>query len=85
MLQGVTYRKGTYEEGDNDLWLEIEVQMADSVVNEDQSNHWLSAGARLGRSIIISDKPVKVQRDNTEQPDLLLSAEMNETIVYDSL
>ena len=44
---GVTYRKGTFEDSDNQIVYEADIWVADAAVFEENSTHWLSAGAKV--------------------------------------
>ena len=47
MFSGVTYRKETFADSDNQIVYEADIWVADAAVFEENSTHWLSAGAKV--------------------------------------
>ena len=58
------------------------VQMADSHICTANSLHLLTVGAKLGPILMLATHPVNVSRDNKEAPDLVLTAQVNETQTF---
>ena len=79
-IVGITYRKGSYTEGDNSINLEVDIQLQDTEVTDHGAEFWFSFGAKLPNYVIIYDKKISVDRDNSERPILEISATVNTTL-----
>jgi len=77
---GLSYRKGTYQDGDNSIVFEVDVVLIDFAEAENGTNIYLSFGIKEAIYIAICNKKTVVVRDGKEMPDLELKAEINETM-----
>ena len=69
-MLGITYQTGEESYGDDAVMLELELQLADSVINVDNSEHWISLGIKVGIYIVILEHKVVVRRDGNERPEV---------------
>ena len=49
VLAGVSYRMLDHQDDDDKFTVNVEFQMADSIVNTDNSDHWLSIGIKVSK------------------------------------
>ena len=78
----MTYRKDTYEAVDDTFVVLVQIQMADAVVSAHSAEFNVSIGVKFAETIVLVEKTAVVIRDGTENPSLLLTAEVNTTKVY---
>ncbi len=84
MISGATYRSGTYAEGDDTMTIEACIQVADSEINEDASQHEFSFGSKGCKVIVITGFKITLQRDNAEKPELCVFVDADTTKLYSS-
>ncbi|KAK6175217.1 hypothetical protein SNE40_013725 [Patella caerulea] len=71
---GVTHRQNRATPEDDILYMELEVQMADSTANDHEAELWIGLGTKVATIIVISEYKVKVTRSGSEQPVFNLTA-----------
>ncbi|XP_041348817.1 uncharacterized protein LOC121368242 [Gigantopelta aegis] len=74
---GYTYQTGEEQDEDNTVVLELELQLADSVINSNNSEHWISLGIKVGIYIVILEHKVVVIRDGMEKPQIEFVGSVN--------
>jgi len=74
---GHSYRTDKYQYGDDNIRIQIVMQMADAIVNTQNSNHTVSVGARLGMPMIYRNLQVQTVRTLSETPILNISPALN--------
>lgn len=77
---GHTYRAAEAKPEDDQFRVNLEIQMADSVINTANSLHPIQIGAKIGGMLLSTSEDARVIRDNSEFPDLELTADVNSTI-----
>ncbi|XP_055958297.1 uncharacterized protein LOC126827499 [Patella vulgata] len=76
---GVTHRQNIATPEDDIIYMELEVQLADSTANDHNAELWIGLGTKVTTIIVISEYKVLITRTGTEQP------EFNLTATYDSV
>ena len=79
VFTGLSYRKGTFEDGDNSVVFEVDVMLTDSSKAVVGGEVYLSFGSKISTYVAICNKNVSLQMTGTEFPDLEIEAAVNET------
>lgn len=71
-MVGHTYRADKYQDGDDNIRIQLVIQMADALVNTKDSSHTVSVGARIGMPMIYRNLLVQTGRTLNEVADLVI-------------
>lgn len=67
---GFTSRMQNPQEKDNQMFIKVEFQCADSVINIQNSTIYISFALKYGKIIKLFNHPIKIFRSNFEKPEL---------------
>ncbi|XP_048244377.1 uncharacterized protein LOC124135259, partial [Haliotis rufescens] len=74
---GSTHRIDNQQYDDDVISLELTLVMADSALNTNNSDHWISLGVKIGIYIVILEHKVVTMRDGTEKPCIEFTGEVD--------
>ncbi|KAJ8301559.1 hypothetical protein KUTeg_020546 [Tegillarca granosa] len=76
---GLMYRKDVYQDGDDSILLDVDIQLVDNELAEHLAEFWMSFGSTQGKYVVIYDRKFTVVRDGTEKPIIDITAVVNAT------
>ncbi|WAR25111.1 hypothetical protein MAR_010815 [Mya arenaria] len=79
---GLTYTRKAEQQGDDDVILEVDIQMADCSLSSHGAIHKLSIGNKVANYIFIYDHDVEIDRVGDEEPRIFV--ELNNSIASTS-
>ena len=79
---GMTQRKGTYNEEDDVIIVQLQFKMADALEAEHETEFMISVGAQIGDVIPVIRRSFRVIRDTTEVSDIVTSVTVDNTTPY---
>ncbi|XP_071036488.1 uncharacterized protein [Parasteatoda tepidariorum] len=67
---GLSHKMNMFQDGDDDLTIEVEVEMTDHPLTDHDMIFDLRFTAEVGKAVVDIDQPMRVLRDGTERADL---------------
>ncbi|XP_022252254.1 uncharacterized protein LOC106468206 isoform X3 [Limulus polyphemus] len=77
-----THSLNISQEGDDDITVEVEIEMADHPLAEHASQHSVSLGVEAGAAFLLIEQPIEVVRDGTEVADIETSVIVDNSKIY---